>query len=87
MRFVCPKFDAWVELYEEINRLLKKCSASDIPPPAPPTFEEWLSFSDDEKALQWSFLYGWLEARELEFLADLGDEEWHLTGVQYDPLL
>ena len=84
MRYVCPKLDAWVELYERINEALKRCCEPDIPPPpAPPTFEEWSSFSDDEKEIHWMLLFGWLEARQAESLADFSDEEWYITGAQY----
>jgi hypothetical protein len=83
MRFVCPKLDAWVELYEKIDGLLKKLDVPDIPPPTPLTFDEWSSFTDDEKEEQWMLFFGWLETRQLEFLADFADEEWYVTGVQY----
>jgi hypothetical protein len=83
MRFICPKFDAWVEIYEQADQLLKRCGVRDVPPPVPPTFEEWASITDEEKELQWNLLFGWLEARHIESLADIGEENWYVSGVQY----
>jgi hypothetical protein len=78
MRYVCPRLEVWMDIYEKT-----KCIVPGSPPPCPPTPDQWAASTDEEKSTKWELTMTWLEEYDLDHYFQPGEGDWYVTAVQY----
>lgn len=83
MKFVCPKPQPWLAIYDSLKAAWASAGSNGTPPPFPLILNGWMFSSDFDKHVRWLDTIKWAEDHSLSYLipAIKADDKYEVSEL------